>query len=887
MRILPLCLSLSLLTAFGHAAAASSQSASAPSSQSAAANPFGISGIPLSHPDQLERASKLGMTQVFVDVDKNEAAQLDAFLSQAAKAKLLVFAGLNPADASLGADLAKRASGKLAGLSFGPVDPANTDQVKAAEMAFAAVRQVAPELPLILELASIQSPDTKQAWSAIAVPLMGNSADDMKALAAMKSATQLPIWSFRVGIPQPAQGDIVAEGETMRAVVQRYVEALSAGVQKVFWSDFNDENNDGIGFYAFDGKKMRMSFPAFRYMASRIYPFESIEPIEQGPEYFGYKFHQVGGQTTTVAWTSPKAKPKTWNEHLKGDFRIYDICGSVINIPATQTITIQPLYYIEHPSPAFPKVTYNEGSFKIDEREFPYQRMMPASSPVEVKEGWDWTLPENVEPEPQSGFFNFSNQPSKDIRIVGWHPLWKNWSVGPGKYDFTSMRDLLARAKKENFKVGIRLQSVVQNTVPPWIIQKYNPPTAMLSSGQRLTIVAPWDENVRREFEAMIKEFGKQGFQNDPNFAWASIHGIGLALGEEFDLPEKDTTNLEKVAGLTHEKFQAWVLGRINAWADAFGEKHYKLGWVGGEKLGSPKYDDVATAAIDLCLQRGVGARGGFIEMYNYKWNERLWGSSRSEDGYMLVDENRFKDNLMMADENEEYKTVKRWRFGLLEEDPHRWRLSNLRALQMRINFLNTNSASMDLDRQLTEYIRRELGRNAENAPDAWCYLREAFVKDAQSKMLPLKNFERWLLQRDLPGGMTQPADRLERTYAMTTDPEGMHYEFNARRTDLASGNKYIYFNLDDRIRPASAVVKVTYLDNAKSAFALEYNGKGKADQGTEPVECMGDGKVKTATFTLKDCDFGNKLENEQDLRLVCNGPSDVTVHMVRLIKGE
>jgi len=240
----------------------------------------------------------------------------------------------------------------------------------------------------------------------------------------------------------------------------------------------------------------------------------------------------------------------------------------------------------------------------------------------------------------------------------------------------------------------------------------------------------------------------------------------------------------------------------------------------------------------------------------------------------------------MMADENEEYLAVKRWRFGMLEEDPHRWRLSNLRAVQMRCNFLNTNSSSMDLDRQLTEYVRRELGRNIDNTPDVWCYLREGYVKDSsETNSLPLKNFERLLLQRDLPGGMTQLADRIERTYEHTTDAPDMRHEFNARRTDIASGNRYIYFDVDDRYQPSQALVKVTYLDNADTSWALEYNSTSKADARSESVKGTGDGKVKTATFLLADAAFANKLEHGQDMRIVCDGPEDVTVHMVRIIR--
>ena len=41
------------------------------------------------------------------------------------------------------------------------------------------------------------------------------------------------------------------------------------------------------------------------------------------------------------------------------------------------------------------------------------------SSEVEIRVGWDWSLPAYVKAEPYSGYFNFGSAPSKDINIIG------------------------------------------------------------------------------------------------------------------------------------------------------------------------------------------------------------------------------------------------------------------------------------------------------------------------------------------------------------------------------------------------------------------------------------------------------------------------------------
>ena len=65
----------------------------------------------------------------------------------------------------------------------------------------------------------------------------------------------------------------------------------------------------------------------------------------------------------------------------------------------------------------------------------------------------------------------------------------------------------------------------------------------------------------------------------------------------------------------------------------------------------------------------------------------------------------------------------------------------------------------------LTAWEAVELGRGVNDAPDAWCYLRESYVhehNDGNGKVVPVKNFERWLYQRDAPGYETHPVHKVE-----------------------------------------------------------------------------------------------------------------------------
>ena len=73
--------------------------------------------------------------------------------------------------------------------------------------------------------------------------------------------------------------------------------------------------------------------------------------------------------------------------------------------------------------------------------------------------------------------------------------------------------------------------------------------------------------------------------------------------------------------------------------------------------------------------------------------------------------------------------------------------------------------------------MARELGKTLDDAPDAWSHLSEAYVKphhycltdesdiswsdipqEYRNDGMPIKNFERWLFQRDRPGFETTPS---------------------------------------------------------------------------------------------------------------------------------
>jgi hypothetical protein len=117
-----------------------------------------------------------------------------------------------------------------------------------------------------------------------------------------------------------------------------------------------------------------------------------------------------------------------------------------------------------------------------------------------------------------------------------------------------------------------------------------------------------------------------------------------------------------------------------------------------------------------------------------------------------------------------------------------------------------------------------------------------------------VKNLERWLIQRDVEGSRSVPAERVDRA-PLPNEPKEWAYDFDARRTDRANSQDGLAFRLDRAFwpKPAPALVKVTYTDRAPAAWHLEVTGAAGGPVRSAPATNTGDGERKTATFAVPE----------------------------------
>jgi hypothetical protein len=527
----------------------------------------------------------------------------------------------------------------------------------------------------------------------------------------------------------------------------------------------------------------------------------------------------------------------------------------------------------------------------------------------EVVLGEDYSLPAWAAPAEFSGYVDQPDGgsvdgglPQRNLTLT-----WADLEPEPGVYDFSRLEQGLAYGADNGLARCLHILSIVwgggdptrgitvPRSVPDWAMAAFDldeGDLANLGWEFDIEVIPGWRPEIRDAFNRLIRTLGER-YASSPQLGSVYVGGISPSRGEEFWLYAEQLSDLEQNHGLTPELLEEWLSSRLEAFADAFQGEMKKVVWVG--KLGAwrycgdQRYTDLAWRLVQRAWELGAGNRSSAVEYYLQWLNEPALGSSVDGDGHLLVDETipPIATLRYFGDENEEYGESWSWRYGDPAGDRVRYRFSVMRALQMRLRFLWTSAPAEELNPPLSEYVRLGLGQSVETSPDAWAFLFESPVNTSNSPVGAVRNFERWLIQRDLPGGMTVPTARIDRQFnAGSTQDPAQFYDFTARRTDVAGGSPSIWFDLDDRFHVTGGCqIKVEIIDDSEARWRIEYDAGTATPAWTGTTRGRGDGKVRTVTFAIPDARFGNALEHGMDFRIRCEGSQDVTVRWVRVIR--
>lgn len=506
----------------------------------------------------------------------------------------------------------------------------------------------------------------------------------------------------------------------------------------------------------------------------------------------------------------------------------------------------------------------------------------------DVIDGWDWSLPPGIRPSPH-GLVRYGKDPNvkypgRRVRDIRW--TWNRLEPVEGKFDFEPLRAEILKAAAAGWDVQLYLLASVwtrqmypdASKTPEWMKRSWSAPrwlarydipriTEKRPRGSRrpfrivnLDVLHP---EYHKRYVRMLKALGESGIPKIKALRVVYVTFMSASNGEEGEGPRE--------RGVRSERYRQ----RLKAWADAFEGNARKLCSVASGGFGNKLHQEHLKYAYSL----GLGQRSGFVEMYLFHVANPALGQSIDTGGYLVVDEScpPIRDNRVFGDENEEYHEGWTGRFGPLESFTYRYHHSMLRALQMRRNYLMLSDFTPDP--HLLAFVAMQLGRTVADTPDAWCRLRQSTARRGGT----VKNFERWLHQRDATGARTTPCMKVPAPMQRGHDPKRL-YDYNARRTDIAAGNRRISFAVDDRFGaagPHKVAVKVTYLDTGAAEWALAYTTP--AGQARRTIRCGNTNTLKTATFFLDDaCFAARKMAFDFSIEAV---KGDVTLCMVRVIR--
>lgn len=527
----------------------------------------------------------------------------------------------------------------------------------------------------------------------------------------------------------------------------------------------------------------------------------------------------------------------------------------------------------------------------------------------------DFSLPPHVQPAPNSGIYitRTVNGVSRSkllvqngfkgniIKQVNMH--WKQLEPVENAYRFDLLEKAInAASKNGKYKVELHIKGAVrkfqhfkqsgqklenlrklEESAPLWL-DNYNIPVIAEKPTSIFQIYNYdiYDSRYHSRYIALLNKLGSTGILENSAIIVIYLHNKSHTRGEEGIGPKEGDPNRKK------------YLERMDAWAKIAGSRR--------NIIMETSYED---QDVQAALDRGMGQRNGWIEHYLTHGHKQVLGQGIDRQGYLTVDEEHplIRGDVASGDENEEYENTSFYhqRFGHFSSFPHRYHESMLRLLQMRRSTVWAEAIKGFIDPALLQFVALELGKTVEDAPDAWSYLRESYLfeevhrhwVDVDPKIIrsdgsmPLKNFERWLYQRD------DPSNRV-RTVAV--EPRGFggrqlfrhqkyDYDLTARRTDIVNSMDRMAFAVEDKFLsgPSHRVaIKVTYFDKGFGSFALKFKRRGGKIESRSQSK-NNTGKMMTRTYIMNDIDL-SACGMDTDFYFEAYG-DDLIVRMVRIIK--
>ncbi len=526
-------------------------------------------------------------------------------------------------------------------------------------------------------------------------------------------------------------------------------------------------------------------------------------------------------------------------------------------------------------------------------------------APAYFTEGFDWSLPEGTPIEPYSGLIDEYDANLDYIHNRFNYLRWDEINPAPGVYNFSKFDRWLTSIGSARALIRLEVHSACE--APGWANKK-------LRHSKKKSLIF-WDKAYIEALRPLIRVFAKR-YAADPK-----IIGVQLGIGDgeyngDCDFDNKDgwgemwmsPTELAEAKadfGFTPQRFEQSAKQIIDLYVDAFGKHRGKLAYTGLGSLfswneGSEPYNKVLQTLSYYALNKGTGNRDGQVEVW-LRYLEKVYGEKiiSLPDGTCALDfDEDFANKIRgryWGTENEFYGRDQYILdfHGPYKNQPYRFMVSSLRALQMRRNFFSLTGSEIKLIKSPTyktqaflDYLTKVMGKQIENTPDAFILLGERYVtpsKLEQYKKKPcvanalrasqgkvaIRSFGRWLKEASqskaaLKINMPESENYWGQDMYL---PDGVDYEYAAR-----SGNRFD-FDLNDQLSQkrcqtgCKTQIKLTFRDDNKTQLMLQV-----AEGTSQGIQTRGDHKIRTLTFNITSA-FNNGLQGK-DFRILTSAKS-------------
>ena len=373
-----------------------------------------------------------------------------------------------------------------------------------------------------------------------------------------------------------------------------------------------------------------------------------------------------------------------------------------------------------------------------------------------------------------------------------------------------------------------------------------------------------WSASYKEAWRQFVTAMATR-YKDDPRVAWVEI-SVGI-YGETKPAENQFNACLQS-AGLTSALWVQTVNEIVDIYRTAWPNKPLFIQY-------APFYLDRNERRdfSDYAGARGVGMKHNKLEVD---------GDDRfiNDPNYFYYRAGQYDPMLEFAGQVpmawESYRQV------TLNETDTYW--SFLNSLDKHADYILVNydllSTTTPVEADVLHFTNRYAGKTLQNAPSVWVALRET-----EYTWYPERgNFTYWLYQNDnVSGGRTVPLWRVTNAY------QGRY----ARRTDSATGNPYMYFDVDDGYMLGgsnSVTVTLTYLDQGTDRWQLQYDAVSDPYKIALEVRKQNTGQWRTVSQVLTDANFANRQasgagEHGQDFRIWSVNDGDDIFHMIDVAK--